>query len=62
MSTKQFASAITSQLLDVVGPRFGYIHEHTFETQNDQWTDLYHARTGVPLRHYAERLELGHFV
>ncbi|MCJ1430590.1 hypothetical protein MMC29_008508 [Sticta canariensis] len=58
MSTQQFASAITSQLLDVVDSRFGYIHKHTLETQDDQWTDLYHARIGIPVSHYAERLEL----
>lgn len=57
MDTKQFAAAITTQLLDVIDPRFGTTHKHKFEVQDDQWSSLYHERTGIPLSHYQARLE-----
>lgn len=56
MDTKEFSAAITSELLDVIDPRFGHTHSHAFNVQYDQWADLYTERTGIPLSHYAARL------
>ncbi|MCJ1259937.1 hypothetical protein MMC24_007776 [Lignoscripta atroalba] len=57
MNIHQFSEAIASQLLHVIDPRFGSQHDHRFEVQWDQWTQLYRARTGIPLSHYQRRLE-----
>ncbi len=57
MNTEEFASAIKHQLCYVIDPRFGDNHEIQFTVQNDQWTDLYHARTGIPLSTYRTRLQ-----
>lgn len=56
MNTEEFSAVITSELLDVIDPRFGHIHHHAFNVQYDQWADLYTERTGIPLSHYAVRL------
>jgi len=57
MDTKEFAGAITSELLNVIDPRFGEQHKHQFEVQDDQWSDLYQQRTGIPLTRYRELLQ-----
>lgn len=58
MNTKEFSEAITSELLDIIDPRFGHTHGHAFNVHNDRWEDLYSCRTGIPLSHYAARLKL----
>ena len=56
LNTKEFAQAITSQLLNLVDPRFGTCHDHRFEVQGDAWDEPYPTRTGIPLAYYQERL------
>lgn len=48
ITTKEFAGAITNQLVNVVDPRFGTVHDHQFEVQDEAWTDPYHKRTNLP--------------
>lgn len=57
MDQKQFASAITPELLNVVHPCFGQRHDHRFEGQNDQWSSPNYETTGISLSHYVDRLE-----
>lgn len=57
MSTKQFAVTIKAQLLNVVDPRYGQIHQNQFQVQDGKWDDPYPQRTGIPLSYYHERLE-----
>ena len=58
IDTKEFSNLITSELLDIVDPRFGDSHGHSFNVQNDQWEELYTTRTGIPLIYYSARLDL----
>jgi len=57
MDTQQFAKAIRNQPCSVVDPRFGTYHNVQFTAQNDGWTQLYHARPGIPLAYYRQRFE-----
>lgn len=57
MSTEEFARAITSELLDVLDPRFGTQHDHRFEVQGNQWSDPYPLRTGIPRSGYHAKLK-----
>lgn len=56
VTTKEFAGTITNQLVNVVDPRFGTIHEHQFEVQDRAWTDPYHKRTSLPAVPYHDLL------
>ena len=57
LSTKDFAAAITYQLLNVVDPRFGLYHDHRFEAQQSRWGEPYPKRTGIPQSDYYDRLQ-----
>jgi len=57
MSAREFACTIRSDLLNIIGPRFGETHDSQFEVQNEQWEDPYQHRTGIPLRHYWKILQ-----
>ena len=56
VTTKECAGSITNQLVNVVDPRFGTIHEHQFEVQDKAWTDPYHKRTSLPAIPYHDLL------
>lgn len=49
VTTNEFAGILTKQLVNVIDPRFGTIHDHQFEVQNNAWTDPYHKRTSLLL-------------
>ncbi len=57
LSTKEFAAAITYQLLNVVDPRFDVYHDHRFEAQQSHWDEPHPKRTGIPRSDYHDRLQ-----
>ena len=56
LTIEAFSATVKSQLLDVIDPRFGSVHDHKFEVQNARWQDPYSQTTGFPLRSYSDRL------
>ena len=57
LSTKDFAAAITYQLLNVVDPRFGVYHDRRFEAQQSRCDEPHPKRTGIPRSDYHDRLQ-----
>lgn len=56
MTTKDFSHAITTQLREVIDPRFWRTHDTQFEVQDDRWEDPFHERTGIGDTEYRKRL------